>query len=306
MRVRVSRCGVAVSTQGRRWQQRVRRSQPSLIDTHFHDHACHLHPRSWWGDDSQARVHFQREPSAPRQQPRQHVRTIAHWGASRGAKNFGNQPPRTTGPGRAHPGRVAQWRRVTTNGNKRRATYKQEAPGSSPGPPTSRSACSSSVFASAAAFAHAARGASGSQTAFPTAPRVAPGPSLIRRIRLARGRAQEGRLLATACDSRVVRTCSSSDASVPSNGPNSLATGPQDSARTVDGEHLPAGRNTTCRALGARRAGVRCHVEARPPRRRGAARRRTDGTASSVVAKLVIQRTALSAASQSRKGDHGL
>jgi hypothetical protein len=91
------------------------------------------------------------------------------------------------------------------------------------------------------------------------------------------GRTQKGRLVATACDSCVVRTCSSSDASVPSNGPNSLATGPQDSARTVDGEHLPAGRNTTCRALGARRAGVRCHVEARPPRRRGAARRRTDG-----------------------------
>jgi hypothetical protein len=57
-------------------------------------------------------------------------------GASRGAKNSGNQRQLTTGPGSSHPSGVAQWRPVTINGNRRRATYKQEVRGSSPRPPT--------------------------------------------------------------------------------------------------------------------------------------------------------------------------
>jgi hypothetical protein len=61
--------------------------------------------------------------------------TSAHRGASRGAKNSGNQRRMTTGPGSSHPSGVAQWQRVTINGNERRATYKQEVRGSSPRPP---------------------------------------------------------------------------------------------------------------------------------------------------------------------------
>jgi hypothetical protein len=61
-------------------------------------------------------------------------------GASRGAKNFGNQPPLTTGREPSHPRRVAQWQQVTVNGDERRATYKQEVGSSNLPPPMQDSA----------------------------------------------------------------------------------------------------------------------------------------------------------------------
>jgi hypothetical protein len=62
-------------------------------------------------------------------------------GVSRGASNFGNERLRSVTPDRSHPLGAAQWQPVTSYGNQGRETYKQEVPGSSPGPPTPRTAC---------------------------------------------------------------------------------------------------------------------------------------------------------------------
>jgi hypothetical protein len=56
-------------------------------------------------------------------------------GACRGACNSGNLRVRTAARESSHPLDAAQWRSVTANGSEGRETYKQEVPGSSPGPP---------------------------------------------------------------------------------------------------------------------------------------------------------------------------
>jgi hypothetical protein len=65
-------------------------------------------------------------------------------GACRGACNSGNLRLPTAAPQRSYPLDAAQWRPVTMYGSPERETYKQEVPGSSPGPPTGRNACKSS------------------------------------------------------------------------------------------------------------------------------------------------------------------
>jgi hypothetical protein len=56
-------------------------------------------------------------------------------GASKGVSNSGNLWLRTAAPQRSYPLDGAQWRSVTLHGSPERETYKQEVPGSSPGPP---------------------------------------------------------------------------------------------------------------------------------------------------------------------------
>jgi hypothetical protein len=56
-------------------------------------------------------------------------------GVSEGVSNFGNLRLPTAAPQRSYPLDAAQWRPVTLYGNQGRETYKQEVPGSSPGPP---------------------------------------------------------------------------------------------------------------------------------------------------------------------------
>ena len=68
-------------------------------------------------------------------------------GVGRGACNFGTQRLRTATAHRSHPLYRAQWQPVTTYGNPGRETYKQEVPGSSPGPPIRERSCYPQAFA---------------------------------------------------------------------------------------------------------------------------------------------------------------